>query len=145
MKKEIPIFKPIIAGNEKKYLQECVETKWFSSRGPFVEKFEKLLSDYIGVKYALSTSSCTTALHLALKAIGIEQGDEVICPALTFISPIHMVSLAGATPVLVDIEEDSRGTVQLADHDTLGTVDHKGAVLSHQGDFTEVDLLLLDV
>jgi perosamine synthetase len=107
MKKEIPIFKPIIAGNEKKYLQECVETKWFSSRGPFVEKFEKLLSDYIGVKYALSTSNCTTALHLALKAIGIEQGDEVICPALTFISPIHMVSLAGATPVLVDIEEDT--------------------------------------
>ena len=103
----IPIFEPYVVGNEKKYLIECAETEWFSSRGPFVEKFEKLLSDYIGVKYALSTSNCTTALHLALKAIGIEQGDEVICPALTFISPIHMVSLAGATPVLVDIEEDT--------------------------------------
>ena len=86
----IPIFQPYLMGNEKKYLIECAETEWFSSRGPFVEKFEKLLSDYIGVKYALSTSNCTTAIHLALKAIGIEQGDEVICPALTFISPSYV-------------------------------------------------------
>ena len=103
----IPIFKPYITGNEKKYLLECAETEWFSARGPFVNKFEKKLSKYIGIKYALSTSNCTVALHLALKALNIGIDDEVICPALTFISPIHMVKLAGAKPVLVDIEEDT--------------------------------------
>ena len=107
MKKVIPIFKPIIAGNEKKYLQECVETEWFSARGPFVKRFEDKLSNYIGMKYGISTSNCTVALHLALKALDIGLGDEVICPALTFISPIHMVKLSGAKPVLVDIEEDT--------------------------------------
>ena len=101
----IPIFKPYITGNEKKYLLECVETEWISARGPFVNKFEKKLSKYIGMKYALSTSNCTVALHLALKALNIGINDEVICPALTFISPIHIVKLAGANPVLVDIDK----------------------------------------
>jgi perosamine synthetase len=103
----IPIFKPYVVGNEKNYLQECVDSEWFSARGPFVESFENKLSNYIGVKYAVSTSNCTMALHLALKTLEIGIGDEVICPALTFISPIHMVKLAGAQPVLVDIEEDT--------------------------------------
>lgn len=105
MKIEIPIFQPSIVGNEKKYLIECADTEWFSARGPFVEKFEEKLSNYIGTKYAISTSNCTVALHLALKALDIGPGDEVICPALTFISPIHMVKLSGAKPILVDIEE----------------------------------------
>ena len=107
MKKVIPIFKPIIAGNEKKYLQECADTEWFSARGPFVKRFEDKLSNYIGMKYGISTSNCTVALHLALKALDIGLGDEVICPSLTFISPIHMVTLSGAKPVLVDIEEET--------------------------------------
>jgi len=107
MKKIIPIFQPIKAGNEKKYLQKCADTEWFSARGPFVKKFEDSLSEYIGMKYGVSTSNCTVALHLALKALNIGPGDEVICPVLTFISPIHMVKLSGAKPVLVDIEEET--------------------------------------
>jgi len=107
MKKLIPIFQPIIAGNEKKYLQECADTEWFSSLGPFVKKFEDSLSKYIGMQYGVATSNCTVAIHLALKALNIGPGDEVICPALTFISPIHMVKLSGAKPVLVDIEEET--------------------------------------
>lgn len=103
----IPIFNPYLKGNEEKYLIDCIRSEWISARGPFVTKFESSFAEYIGSDYSIAASNCTTALHLALKSLGIGPGDEVICPALTFISPIHMVTLSGASPVLVDIEEDS--------------------------------------
>lgn len=103
----IPIFNPYLKGNEEKYLIDCIRSEWISARGPFVTKFESSFAEYIGSEHSIAASNCTTALHLALKSLGIGPGDEVICPALTFISPIHMVALSGASPVLVDIEEDS--------------------------------------
>lgn len=103
----IPIFNPYLKGNEEQYLTDCIRSEWISARGPFVSKFESSFAEYIGSDYSIAASNCTTALHLALKSLGIGPGDEVICPALTFISPIHMVTLSGASPVLVDIEEDS--------------------------------------
>jgi perosamine synthetase len=83
---------------------EAIDTGWISSQGPFITRFEKEFASYHGVAHAVACSNCTTALHMALLAAGVGPGDEVICPDLTFISPINMVILTGAKPVLVDIE-----------------------------------------
>ena len=99
----IPIFQPYFTGNEKKYLIDCIDTTWISSQGEYIRKFEKALADYHDMNHGIVTSSCTTALHLSLKTLGIGPGDEVICPDLTFIAPANMVILSGATLVLVDI------------------------------------------
>ena len=103
----IPIFEPYLVGNEKKYLTECIDTNWVSSQGKFINRFEESLAKYHGVKHAIATSNCTTALHLSLKALNIGEGDEVLCPALTWISPANMILLSGAKLVLVDIHKDS--------------------------------------
>ena len=100
----IPIFEPFLRGNEKKYVTQCLETNWISSQGEFITRFEEGFADYHGAKHAIATSSCTTALHLALKGLGIGPGDEVICPDLTFIAPANMVVLSGAKLILVDID-----------------------------------------
>jgi len=103
----IPIFEPELSGHEKQYLVEAVKTGWISSQGEYVKKFEKNFSKRFGKRFGVTTSSCTTALHLSLAALGIRSGDEVICPDLTFIAPANMIALTGAKPVLVDVEEDT--------------------------------------
>lgn len=105
--KFIPIAKPDLSGNEKKYLIECVETSWVSSRGPFVKKLEKNFADYLKVKYVAAVSSGTSGLHLALLALGIGPGDEVIVPTLTFIATVNAVKYVGAKPVFIDSEEET--------------------------------------
>ena len=100
----IPVFEPYLFGNEKKYINECLDTNWISSQGKFILKFEQSIADYHNCKHCIVTSSCTTAIHLALKSINIKEGDEVICPALTFIAPANMIALSGAKLVLVDID-----------------------------------------
>ncbi|MCH8012531.1 MAG: DegT/DnrJ/EryC1/StrS family aminotransferase [Candidatus Marinimicrobia bacterium] len=107
MRKFIPVFEPYLTGNEKKYLLDCIDTNWISSLGKYILDFEKSLADYHQVNNAIATSSCTTALHLSLKALGIGHGDEVICPALTFIAPANMIVLSGAKLVLVDIDPNT--------------------------------------
>lgn len=104
MDKYIPIFEPYFQGNEKKYLTECIDTTWISSQGRFILEFEKALASYHDLAFGIATSNCTSALHLALKALGIGPGDEVICPDLTFIAPANMVVLSGAKLCLVDID-----------------------------------------
>jgi perosamine synthetase len=103
----IPIFEPYFNGNEKKYLKDCIDSTWISSQGEYILKFEKALADYHSMQQAIVTSNCTSALHLSLKALGIGSGDEVICPALTFIAPANMVVLSGAKLVLVDIHPET--------------------------------------
>ena len=100
----IPIFEPYFSGNEKEYLLDCIESGWISSQGEYILRFEESLAKYHDSKHCVATSSCTTAIHLALKSLGIEKDDEVICPALTFIAPANMIVLSGAKLVLVDID-----------------------------------------
>lgn len=104
---KIPIAKPYLNGNELKYVTECIATNWISSQGRFINKFEEEFARYIGVRYAVATSNGTTALHLALVALGIKAGDEVIVPSLTFIATANAVSYTGAKPVFVDSEMDT--------------------------------------
>ena len=100
----IPSSEPFLTGNEKKYVEECMNSTWISSQGEFITRFEQALAEYHGVKHAIVTSNCTSALHLSLKSLTIGPGDEVICPNLTFIAPANMIKLSGADLVLADID-----------------------------------------
>jgi len=103
----IPVNEPLLDGNEKKYLCECIDTGWISSEGPFVERFEKEFASFIGVKYGVAVCNGTAALETALYAIGVEKGDEVIMPSFTIISCAIACIRLGATPVLVDIDPET--------------------------------------
>lgn len=102
MTKPVPVNTPLLLGNELKYLTECIETGWISSEGPFITKFEQQLSAYVSRKHGIAVSNGSAALDIAVKALHIGPGDEVIMPAFTIISPAQSVVTAGATPVLVD-------------------------------------------
>ncbi len=102
MTKPVPVNTPLLSGNELKYLTECIETGWISSEGPFITKFEQQLSAYVGRKHGIAVSNGSAALDIAIKALHIGAGDEVIMPAFTIISPAQSVVTAGATPVLVE-------------------------------------------
>ena len=101
----IPVNEPIFIGNEKKYLNECIDTGWISSAGRFITDFEELMSKRCERNYGVAVSSGTAALEIAVKCLGIKEGDEVIMPALTIISCSNSVIKAGGTPVLVDCDE----------------------------------------
>ncbi len=98
----IPVNEPLLNGNEKKYLCECIDTGWISSEGPFVQKFEQKMCALVNRKYGISVSNGTAALEVAVQALGIKKGDEVIMPAFTIISCAMAVTKAGAIPVLID-------------------------------------------
>lgn len=98
----IPVNEPLLNGNEKKYLCECIDTGWISSEGSFVKEFEQKMSATVNRKYGIAVSNGTAALEVAAQALGIGEGDEVIMPAFTIISCAMAVSKLGAVPVLVD-------------------------------------------
>lgn len=100
----IPVAAPALVGNEKKYVMDCLDSTWISSSGKYIEQFENGFAEFCGVKHALSCSNGTVALHLALLALGIGPGDEVIVPTLTFVATANAVVYCGATPVFVDSE-----------------------------------------
>ena len=103
----IPVNVPLLDGDEGRLLQECVETGWISSEGPFVRRFEEEMAGYLGREHAVAVSSGTAALDIAVEAAGIGPGDEVILPTFTIISCIGQILRAGATPVLVDCDPDT--------------------------------------
>lgn len=98
----IPVAAPVLDGREMEYVAECLTTSWISSTGRFITDFEAAFADFCGVKHALATNNGTTALHLALVALGLRPGDEVIVPDLTYIASANAVTYCGAKPVFVD-------------------------------------------
>lgn len=98
----IPVNEPDLSGNEKKYLTDCIDSGWISSEGPFVKKFEDLFAERVGRHHGIAVANGSVALDLAVVALGIGPGDEVIVPAFTIISCLGAIVRAGATPVLVD-------------------------------------------
>ncbi|MEM1515795.1 MAG: DegT/DnrJ/EryC1/StrS family aminotransferase, partial [Candidatus Bathyarchaeia archaeon] len=102
--RKIPIAEPVLTGNEEKYVVECVKTGWISSKGKFVDQFEEKFASYIGVNHSIAVSSGTAALHLALAALNIQPGDEIIMPTFTMIACANVAKYLGAKPVLVDSE-----------------------------------------
>lgn len=102
----IPLIEPEIRGNEWRYVEECLNTRWVSSAGPFVDRFEHLLAERCGSSHAVATVNGTSALHVALLVAGVRPEDEVLVSALTFIAPANAIRYVGAWPVFVDVEPD---------------------------------------
>lgn len=103
----IPVAAPMLAGNEKAYVMDCLESTWIGSTGPYIDRFERAFAEFCGVKHALSCSNGTTALHLALLGLGVGPGDEVLVPTLTFVATANAVTYCGGRPVFVDSEPDT--------------------------------------
>lgn len=103
----IPVYQPFFSGQEKVYVNQCLDSTWISSKGEFISRFENEFSDYIGASYATTVSNGTVAIHLALEALGIGAGDEVIVPTLTYIASVNTIIQTGAKPVFVDSLERS--------------------------------------
>jgi perosamine synthetase len=103
----IPVNRPLLNGNEKRYLAECIETGWISSEGPFVKAFEDSFSRVMGCRYGIAVCNGSVAIELALAALRIGSGDEVIIPSFTIISCAAAVVRAGAVPVVVDCTGDT--------------------------------------
>lgn len=105
--KFIPVAEPSITQKEIDYVMDAVKSGWVSSIGEYISRFEQSFAEYIGVKYALTTSNGTTALHLALVSLGIKEGDEVIIPDLTFVATANAVAYTGAKPVMADVDPET--------------------------------------
>ncbi len=103
----IPVCKPWLPGNEKKYVLDTLETNWISSSGEYINKFEEGFANFCGVEYGVSCSSGFGALHLACVALGLKKGDEVIVPTFTMAACINTIVLTGAKPVLVDSDKET--------------------------------------
>ena len=103
----IPVNKPLFSGNESKYLLNCIKSGWISSNGKYVKKFEKKFANYIGRKFSTSVSNGSVALEIALKALNLKSGSEVILPTFTIISCCNSIIKAGLKPVLVDCDRDT--------------------------------------
>jgi perosamine synthetase len=102
--RRIPVASPLLSGNELAYVTDCIKTNWISSQGMYVRKFEEIFSTYHNNFHSLAVSNGTVAIHLALVALGIGPGDEVLVPNLTFAASVNAIIYTGATPVLVDID-----------------------------------------
>ncbi len=105
----IPLHAPYFGGNEKKYVLDTIESTFVSSVGAYVNRFETLMQEIAGAKFAIATVNGTTALHLAMVAAGVHSGDEVLTQPLTFIATVNAISHAGGTPVFIDVDLDSMG------------------------------------
>lgn len=103
----IPVNSPVITEDSKRLVTEALDTGWISSAGPYIEKFEKEFAKYIGVKHAISVNTGTAALHIALIALGIKEGDEVIVPAFTMAASWMAIMHLGAKPIFVDVDQDT--------------------------------------
>ena len=105
----VPLHSPLFVGNEKKYLNECIETTYVSSIGRFVDEFEEVMCRISGAKYAVATVNGTAALHISLHAMGISCDDEVLTQPLTFVATCNAISYTGAHPVFIDVDNDTMG------------------------------------
>lgn len=104
-----PLAVPVFAGNEKKYMEECIDTTFVSSVGKFVDRLEDMVAEYTGAKKAVVCVSGTNALHMAMMLVGVERDDEVLTQALTFIATCNAISYIGAHPVFIDVDLTTMG------------------------------------
>lgn len=105
----IPLHEPVFGGNEERYLKECLDSTFVSSVGPFVDRFEEDIAKYTGAKKAVACVNGTSALHLALKLVGVEKETEVLTQPLTFVATVNAIKYCGAEPVFLDVDIDTMG------------------------------------
>lgn len=128
--RRIPVSAPALAGNELKYVQDCLESSWISSTGEYIGRFERSFADFCQAKHAVACSNGTAALHLAIMALGIGPGDEVLMPTLTYVATANAVAYCGASPVFVDVDPGTWNidVESLESHITAKT---KGIIVVH--------------
>ena len=102
----VPLSVPEIRGTEWQYLKECLDTNWVSSAGPFVNRFEQMVTDYVGTKYGVATVNGTAALHIALLVARVKPDEEVLVSTMSFIAPANAIRYVGAWPVFIDADPD---------------------------------------
>jgi len=105
----IPLHEPKFFGNEKKYVNEAIDSTFVSSVGKYVTKLEEMVAEFVGAEYAIATSNGTSALHVALKLLGVDENCEVITQPLTFIATANAISYCNAKPIFVDVDRDTLG------------------------------------
>ncbi|SHG22747.1 LegC family aminotransferase [Dysgonomonas macrotermitis] len=110
----IPLHAPYFAGNEKKYLEECIDTTFVSSVGEFVDRFEEITKSYTGSTKAVVCVNGTNALHMAMELVGVKRDDEILTQALTFIATANAISYIPAHPVFLDVDKDTMGLSPVA-------------------------------
>ena len=110
----IPLHEPRFIGNEKKYLNDCIDSTFVSSTGKFVDEFEEKIAKYTGAKYAVATSNGTSALHIALLLANVAKNDEVITQPLTFVATSNALSYCGANPIFIDVDKETMGLSPLS-------------------------------
>jgi perosamine synthetase len=103
----IPVAEPALVGREEEYVLDCLRGNWISSAGEYVGRFEDAFADFCKVEHAVACANGTVALHVALRALGLGAGDEVICPTLTYVATANAISYCGAKPVFVDSEPNT--------------------------------------
>ena len=120
---DIPLSVPSLKGNEWQYVKECLDTEWVSSAGKYVDLFEEKIADYTGANHAVACVNGTSALQVSLRLVGVEAGDEVIVPTLTFIAPINAVVYNGASPIFMDADNyyniDPEKTIEFINKETV--------------------------
>ena len=117
----VPLHAPVFAGREKEYLIECIDSTFVSSVGAFVDRFEQMMADITGTRYAVATMNGTAALHMALIVSGVKDGDEVITQPLSFVATCNAIAYQRAHPVFVDVDRDTLGLSPEALQDFLET------------------------
>jgi perosamine synthetase len=119
----IPLNVPNISGNEWEYVKECLDTEWVSSAGKYVDKFEEEIASYTKSKFAIACTNGTSALQVSLRLVGVEAGDEVIVPSLTFIAPVNAITYNNANPIFMDADQyynmDVEKTIEFIKNETI--------------------------
>jgi perosamine synthetase len=127
---KIPVAKPYLKEDDAQAAYDTILTGWVT-QGPKVEEFERKFAEYVGSKYAVAVSSCTTALHLAMIVAGIKENDEVICPSMSFIATANSIAYTGATPVFADVNKETYN-IDINHVKTLITKKTKAVLIVHQ-------------
>ena len=117
-KEFIPLHEPRFIGNEKKNLNECIDSTFVSSVGKFVDEFEEKIANYTGAKYAIATSNGTSALHISLLLANVEKNDEVITQPLTFVATCNAISYCDAQPIFIDVDKYDKSE-SVENHDAI--------------------------
>jgi perosamine synthetase len=140
----ISVAQPRLAGNERKYVLDCIDSTWISSAGKYIGAFEEVFARFCGVRHAISANNGTTALHLALVGLDLQPGDEVIIPTVTYIATANAVRYCGATPVLADVCPDTMN-LDPADLERRITPRTKGIIpvhlYGHPADMTAINAI----
>ena len=131
---KIPLFELNFDEAEEKAVLDTIRSKWIST-GPKTAEFESKFASMLKVKHAVALSNCTVALHLGLKVLGIKDGDEVICPSLTFVATVNSIRYLNAIPVFADIKNYDDLTIDPEDIESKVTDKTKAIVVMHYGGF----------